>query len=95
MCNFFAGSDLEFRASILPTVGELMDLTNRSVWSTTTPFTSSVGGANVNPPSCKTGTFFLRYFTISVPIYRNFQVSNFGWKKLCNILFYKKICFDV
>ena len=62
------------------TVGELKDLTNCSVWSKTTLITSSVGRAKLDPPSCKTGTFFLRSLTLSVPIYRNFQSNGGKWR---------------
>ena len=39
-----------------------------SVWSKTTLITGDMGGAGVDPPSCKTGTFFLRSLALSVPI---------------------------
>ena len=32
-----------------------------------------MGGAGVDPPSCKTGTFFVRSLALSEPIYRHFQ----------------------
>ena len=35
------------------TVGEIKDLTNRSIWSKTNLITSSVGGAGVDPPFFK------------------------------------------
>ena len=52
--------------------------TNHSVWSKITLITSSVGEAGVDPPSCKTGTFFLRSLALNVPIYRNFQSNLSG-----------------
>ena len=62
--------------------GELMDLSNLSVWSKTTLITSSVGETRVDSPSCKTGTFFLRYLALSEPIYRNFQSNGGKWGNL-------------
>ena len=64
------------------TVRELKDLTNRSVWSNTTLITSSVGGAGVDPTSCKMGTFFLSSLGLSVPMYRNFQSNGCNWTNL-------------
>ena len=64
----------------LNTVGSLKDWTNRSVWSKTTLITGGVGGERVNPPSWKTGKFFLRSLTLSEPIYRNFQSNEAKWR---------------
>ena len=40
------------------TARELKDWTNRSVWSKTNLISGGVGGAGVDPPSWKMGTFF-------------------------------------
>ena len=53
-----------------------------SVWSKTTLITGSVGGTGVDPPSCKTSTFFLRSLALRVPIYRNFQSNGAKWRSL-------------
>ena len=57
-------------------VEELCLCTICSVWSKTTLITG--GGAGANPPSCKTGTFFL----MSLAIYRNFQSNGAKWPSL-------------
>ena len=64
----------------LYTVGELKDLTNRTLWSKTTLIASSFSGAGVNPPLCKMVTFFLRSLGLSMPIYRNFQSNGGKWR---------------
>ena len=63
-------------------MGELKDLTNRSVWSKTTLIPCSVGGAGVDPPCCNTGQFFIRSLALNVPIYRNFQSNGAKWQSL-------------
>ena len=62
------------------TVGELKDLTNRSVWSKTTLITSSVSETWVNPPFFKITMFFHRSLALSMPIYRNFQSNGVKWR---------------
>ena len=63
------------------TVEEKCLCTIGSVWSKTTLITGSVGGTGVDPPSCKTSTFFLRSLALSVPIYRNFQSNGGKWPR--------------
>ena len=55
------------------TVGELKDWTKRNLWSKTTLNTGGMGGAGVDPPTCKMGTFFLMSLTLTVPSLNNFQ----------------------
>ena len=47
----------------------IKDSTKRSVWSRTTLITE------VDPPSCKMGTFFLRPLTLTEPSLNNFQLN--------------------
>ena len=54
-----------FWDSIWYTVGELKDWTKRNLWSKTTLNTGGMGGARVDPPTCKMGTFFLMSQTLT------------------------------
>ena len=57
------------------TLKEIKDYTIRSpcLWSKTTLIPGDVGGTGVDPPTCKTGTFYLRSLALCVLIFRNFQ----------------------
>ena len=62
-------------SDLVYTVGELKDWTKRHLWSKTTLNTGGMGGARVNPPTCKMGTFFLRSLTLIEPSLNNL-ISN-------------------
>ena len=62
-------------SDLVYTVGELKDWTKRHLWSKTTLNTGGMGGARVNPPTCKMGTFFLMSLTLTEPSLNNFQLN--------------------
>ena len=68
---------------IVYTVGELNDLTNRSIWSKTTLYLLQavwVGQGWILPLEKQVCTFFLRSLALRVPIYKNFQSNGAKWR---------------
>ena len=51
------------------------DCTPALLWSKTTQTTGSVGGTWEDPTTCKMGTFFLMFLTLTEPSLKNFQLN--------------------
>ena len=73
-----------------------------SVWSKTILITGGVSGTGLDPPSCKTSTFFLgpwllvcQFIDISNQMETTGEVSSVEQKNLYNALLCKKNSFDL
>ena len=75
-------SEADFFSTCIHTVGELKDWTKCHLWSKTTLNTGGMGGAGVDPPTCKMGTFFLMSLTLTEPSLNNFQLNGGKWPSL-------------